>query len=150
MHGLGGCGHSLGPRYRHLSTTHGRASGCLGCIAFFCMHIVNLHTTSQKGGSLSDCPLLSTPLATFQPFLLPFQHSQQHFLHSNFRIAPSLMFSRPLPTTILHGDFRFSCNYKRGIRSTTLSKCDGMESRWIALRRHHQSGLRCANMFHLW
>ena len=149
MYSPGGHSHGLGPRYCCPSTTHGHASGCLGCTAFFCMHIVNLCTTSRKGGSLSDCPLLSTPLATFQPFLPPFQHSQQHFLHGDFRIVLSLTFSHPPLTTVLHSDFRFSCNYKRGIRSTTLSKCNGMESRWITSRRHYQSGLRCANMFHL-
>jgi len=59
------------------------------------------------------------------------------FLHGNFRIALSFMFSHPPPTTFLHGDFRFPCHHKRGIRSTTLSRCDSMESRWIALCRHH-------------
>ncbi len=41
-------------------------------------------------------------------------------------------------TTFLHSNFRFPCHHKRGIRSTILSKCDGMESRWIASHRHHQ------------
>ncbi len=60
------------------------------------------------------------------------------FLHSNFRITPSFTFSH-LPLTIfLYSDFRFPCHHKRGIRSTILSKCDGIESRWIALHRHHQ------------
>ena len=60
------------------------------------------------------------------------------FLHSDFGIAPSFTFSCLPLTAFLHGNFRFPCHYKRGIRSTTLSKCDGMESRWIALCRHHQ------------
>src|SRR6266851_3378780 len=60
------------------------------------------------------------------------------FLHSNFRITPSFTFSH-LPLTIfLYSDFRFPCHHKRGIRSTILSKCDGIESRWIASHRHHQ------------
>jgi len=60
------------------------------------------------------------------------------FLHGDFGIALSFTFSCPPPTAFLHSDFRFPCHHKRGIRSTTLSKCDGMESRWIASHRHHQ------------
>ena len=60
------------------------------------------------------------------------------FLHGDFGIAPSFTFSCPPLTAFLHGNFRFPCHYKRGIRSTTLSKCDGMKSRWITSCRHHQ------------
>jgi len=64
--------------------------------------ILNLHTASQKGGSFSDCPSLSMLLAAFQPFFQPFQ---QHFLYGDFRIAPSFVFSHPLPTTIPYCNF---------------------------------------------
>jgi len=47
------------------------------------------------GGSLSDCPSLSMPLAA----------CHQCFLHSNFRIVPSFTFSCLLPTTLSHSNF---------------------------------------------
>src|SRR6266853_425986 len=47
------------------------------------------------GGLLSDCPLLSMPLAA----------CHQCFLHGDFRITPSFTFSYLPPTTLSHGDF---------------------------------------------
>jgi hypothetical protein len=71
-------------------------------------------------------------LAAFQP---PFQLHLQHSHHSDFRIALSFTISRtPLTTFTETSDSYNHYNHKRGIRSTTLSKGGGMESRWIMLR----------------
>ena len=166
MYGPGCLRHGLGLRYRHLSSTCAYALGCLGCIGFFHTHTENFRTTSQTLPKKVDCfqiaPCRQCLWLPWPPFCLSAatfsatfssQRLQNHavipvflsagmplttFLHGNFRITPSFTFSCLPLTTFLHGDFRFPCHHKRGIRSTTLSKCDGMESRWIASRRHYQ------------
>jgi hypothetical protein len=57
--------------------------------------ILNLHTPSQIGGSLSDCPSLSTFSAMFHP----------HFLPGDFRIVLSFTSSHPPLTAFPHGSF---------------------------------------------
>jgi hypothetical protein len=70
----------------------------LGLYGFFlhALIILNLHSASRNGGSLSDCLALRC------------QHSAAFhlcFLHGDFRIVPSFMFSCPPLTTLPHSNF---------------------------------------------
>jgi hypothetical protein len=120
---------------------------------FFRMHIVNLRPPLPKKvdrsqiASRCQCIWPSWP-----PFSRHFSHifsilimvtSESHRLSQFLERRQPPFFTETL-------DSYNHYNYKRGIRSTTLSKGGGMESRWIGSCRHrpsyHQSGLRCANI----
>jgi hypothetical protein len=153
VYGPGAFGHGLGLRYHclHIARAH-----ALGCTGFFARTgDCDLHTTSKQNcGSLSDWPSLSTqtmPLAAFQvsafsgllsrfklavidnvdnafgclsSFSLFFTATSSRRLQNC--ISPFFTFSC-LPPTIFHGNFRISCR-------TCMS--GGMDSQWIASRRH--------------
>jgi hypothetical protein len=153
VYSLGGHGYGLGPRYCCPSATYAHASGGLGSIGFFCMHIMNLCLplpTKVDHSQIASC------CQCIWPSWLPFSH---HFscIFSILIMATSELhclsqfLKRCQPPFFMETSDSYNhYNYKRGIRSTTLSKGGGMESRWIGSCRHqpshHQSGLRCTNI----
>ena len=85
--------HGLRLRYHRPSTTHAFASGCLGFFA----HMGNFE-------SLHCLPKwwITFRIALYHQRFQPFH---QHFLHGDFRIVLSFMFSCPPPATFPHRNF---------------------------------------------